>query len=79
MIVTAPNVCLEILFMYLGIFNGAKRCGGVRCEAMRCGAMRSGAENTERSDDDLEEERGEHQRDPKVFTIQQTCHYLRPF
>ena len=73
MIVTAPNVCLVILCMYLGIFNGAKRCGGVRCEAMRCGAA-----NTKRSDDD-EEERGKHQRDPKVFTIQQTCHYLRPF
>ena len=33
--------------------------------------MRSGAANTERSDDDLEEERGKHQRDPKVFTHQQ--------
>ena len=73
MIVTAPNVCLVILCMYLGIFNGAKRCGGVRCEAMRCGAA-----NTKRSDDD-EEERGKHQRDPKVFTNQQTCHYLDHF
>ena len=52
MIVTAPNVCLVILCMYLGIFNGAKRCGGVRCEAMRCGAAK-----TKRSDDD-EEKRG---------------------
>jgi hypothetical protein len=41
--------------------------------------MRSGAENTERSDDDLEEERGKHQRDPKVFTNQQTWHYLDQF
>ena len=41
--------------------------------------MRSGAANTERSDDDLEEERGKHQRDPKVFTHQQTCHYLDHF
>ena len=66
------NVCMSV-----SCSNGAKRCGGLlhgfRCEAMRCGA-----ENTKRSDDD-EEERGKHQRDPKVFTIQQTCHYLRPF
>ena len=41
--------------------------------------MRSGAANTERSDDDLEAERGKHQRDPKVFTNQQTCHYLAHF
>ena len=40
--------------------------------------MRSGAANTKRSDDD-EEERGKHQRDPKVFTNQQTCHYLDHF
>jgi hypothetical protein len=54
----------------LYLVNGAKRCGG---------AMRSGAANTERSDDDLEEERGKHQRDPKVFTNQQTWHYLDQF
>ena len=47
--------------------------------AKRCGAERSGAANTERSDDDLEEGRGKHQRDPKVFTNQQTCHYLDHF
>ena len=41
--------------------------------------MRSGAANTERSDDNLGEERGKHQRDPKVFTNQQTCHYLDHF
>ena len=40
--------------------------------------MRSGAANTERSDDD-EQERGKHQRDPKVFTNQQTWHYLDHF
>ena len=53
------------------VFNGAERCGEVRCGAERCGAA-----STERSD---EAARGKHQRDPKVFTIQQTCHYLRPF
>ena len=59
--------------MSVSCSNGAKRCGGGRCEALR-----SGAANTKRSDDD-EEERGKHQRDPKVFTNQQTCHYLDQF
>merc|ERR1712216_909544 len=68
--------CMSVISMSVCLYlvNGAKRCGGGRC-----GAMRSGAANTERSDDDLEEERGKHQRDPKVFTNQQTCHYLDHF
>ena len=61
------DVCLSV-----SCSNDAMRCGGFRCEAKRCGA-----ENTKRSGDD-EEERGKHQRDPKVFTLQQTCPYLRP-
>ena len=68
--------CMSVISMSVCLYlvNGAKRCGGGRC-----GAMRSGAANTERSDDDLEEERGKHQRDPKVFTNQQTWHYLDQF
>ena len=68
--------CMSAISMSVSLYlvNGAKRCGGGRC-----GAMRSGAANTERSDDDLEEERGKHQRDPKVFTNQQTWHYLDQF
>jgi hypothetical protein len=54
-------------------------CQTVRSDAAEVGAERCGAANTERSDDDLEEERGEHQRDPKVFTNQQTWHYLDQF
>ena len=66
------NVCMSVSCQTV-------RSDAAKVVAERCGAMRSGAANTERSDDDLEEERGKHQRDPKVFTHQQTCHYLDHF
>merc|ERR1712216_580473 len=58
--------CMSVISMSVCLYlvNGAKRCGGGRC-----GAMRSGAANTERSDDDLEEERGKHQRDPLRYQM----------
>ena len=66
------NVCMSVSCQTV-------RSDAAEVGAKRCGAVRSGAANTERSDDDLEEGRGEHQRDPKVFTNQQTRHYLDHF
>ena len=50
----------------------AMRCGEVRCGAERCDAENNG----ERSD---EATRGKHQRDPKVFSLKPTSHYLSLF
>ena len=55
------------------LFNEAKRCGAERFGAERSDAMRR---ITERSD---EATRGKHQRDPKVFSLKPTSHYLSLF